>query len=219
MDGNWYMESAQRYGSADMDAMTDETVADAFGRLLRLLRKKEALHNGIKSWDEITKILEKEGLTQSKTNEILNAADGNRPNPTTYLSQQYIKNHLSYFQNGVTKIKSKAPVDTEGIGLGTFVMPKFVADSVIAKANGNVSKLETSLGLNPGDLGLNPVRIDIQNPKNIRIPSGNEAGAWPGYWVPGGYTKPGGVIEAVIDPVPKSDYIVTENILKIKRRS
>ena len=43
--------------------------------------------------------------------------------------------------------------------------------------------------------------------------NGNEAGAWPGYWTPGGYTKPGGVMEAVIEPVPKTEYIVTENIL------
>lgn len=62
-------------------------------------------------------------------------------------------------------------------------------------------------------MGTNPVRVDIPNSQNIRIPSGNEAGAWPGYWMPGGYTKPGGVREAVVDPVPKGEYIVTENIL------
>lgn len=88
------------------------------------------------------------------------------------MSKEYIDSHLSHFQDGVTKIKSKAPVDTEGVGLGTFVMPKSVADDVIA-----------------------------------------QAGAWPGYWTPGGYTKPGGVMETVIDPVPKTEYIVTEDIL------
>ena len=95
-------------------------------------------------------------------------------------------------------------------------MPKSVADDVIKKANGDVRKLEELLGLNPGDLGDNPIRLDIPDTKNIRVPSGNEAGAWDGYWIPGGYTKPGGVIEAVIDPVPKSEYVITENILKIK---
>ena len=74
--------------------------------------------------------------------------------------------------------------------------------------------MESALGLHPGDLGSNPVRVDIKNPKNIRVPSGNEAGAWPGYWKPGGYTYPGGVMEAVINPVPKGEYIVTENILR-----
>ena len=133
--------------------------------------------------------------------------------PDWEFDKEYIENHLGYFQNGVAKIKSKAPIDTEGVGLGTFVMPKSVADDVVEQAAGDVSKLEGLLGLNPGDLGTNPVRIDIPNPQNIRIPSGNEVGAWPGYWTPGGYTKPGGVIEAVIDPVPKTEYIVTENIL------
>lgn len=149
-------------------------------------------------------------------NEILGMPKPNRPDPSTYLSREYIENHLSYFQDGVTKIKSKAPVDQEGIGLGTFVMPKSVADDVIMQANGDVSKLEKLLGLNPGDLGENPIRLDIPNPKNIRVPSGNEVGAWDGYWTPGGYTKPGGVIEAVVDPVPKGEYIVTENILNTK---
>ena len=169
--------------------------------------------NGIKTWDEISDILIREGVDEKKISEILSTPKGSRPDPTTYLSKEYIDSHLSHFQDGVTKIKSKAPVDTEGVGLGTFVMPKSVADDVIAQADGEVSKLEKLLGLNLGDLGTNPVRVDIPNPQNIRIPSGNEAGAWPGYWTPGGYTKPGGVMEAVIDPVPKTEYIVTEDIL------
>lgn len=73
----------------------------------------------------------------------------------------------------------------EGVGLGTFVIPKSVSGDVIAQSGGDVSKLEEILGLNPGDLGTNPVRVDIPNPQNIRMPSGNEAGAWPGYWTPG----------------------------------
>lgn len=66
------------------------------------------------------------------------------------MSQNYIKQHLSYFQNGVTKIKSKPPIDTEGVGLGTFVMPKFVADNIIKRAAGDVKKLESLLGSNRG---------------------------------------------------------------------
>lgn len=133
--------------------------------------------DGIKTWDEINNILNKAGLDEKKVNEILSLPKGSRPDPKTYLSEEYIEGHLSNFQNGVTKIKSKPPVDTEGVGLGTFVMPKSVADDVIMRAEGDVSKLEKLLGLNPGDLGKNPVRVDIENPHNIRIPSGNEAGA------------------------------------------
>ena len=80
-------------------------------------------------------------MDETKINEILSTPKGSRPDPTTYLSKEYIDNHLSYFQDGVTKIKSKAPTDTEGVGLGTFVMPKSVADEVIAQAGGDVSKL------------------------------------------------------------------------------
>lgn len=88
-------------------------------------------------------------------------------------------------------------------------MPKSVADEAIAKAGGDIGLLEELLALEPGSLGLNPVRVDIPEPKNTRIPSGNEAGAWPGYWIPGGYTK-GGIIEAVVDPVPPAEYKVTQ---------
>ncbi len=172
------------------------------------------ISNGIKSWDEINSMLEKEGVNQAKVDEILHTPKGSRPDSSTYLSDDYINEHLSNFQDGVTKIKSKVPVDIEGVGLGTFVMPKSVADDVINQAGGDISKLEKLLGLNPGDLGTNPVRVDIANPQNIRIPNGNEAGAWPGYWTPGGYTKPGGVIEAVIDPVTKNDYVVIDHILE-----
>ncbi len=100
---------------------------------------------GIKSWNQISDILRKEGLDERKTNEILNIQKGNRPDPSTYLSKEYINKHLSMFRNGVTKIKSKAPIDTEGVGIGTFVIPKSVADDVISKANGDVSKLEELL--------------------------------------------------------------------------
>jgi len=52
------------------------------------------------------------------------------------------------------------------------------------------------------------VLLEITNAKNIRVPSGNEAGAWQGYWVPGGYTD-GGIPEAVTDQIKASDYIIS----------
>ena len=203
--------------SAQLDAIPEENVvASAQNNGTIDTESREDISTsfkGIKTLEEIRIELEHAGLTQIKIDEILKMPKGKRPDPSTYLSKDYITNHLSYFQNGVTKIKSTAPIDIEGVGLGTFVMPKVVADYVIKQAAGDVNKLERLLGLSSGDLGTNPVRVDIADPKNIRIPSGNEAGAWPGYWVSGGYTNPGGVMEAVIDPVPKNKYVVTENIL------
>ena len=159
-------------------------------------------------------MLAKEVLDESKINEILSTPKGSRPDPKTYLSQEYIDNHLSYFQDVVTKIKSKAPTDTEGVGLGTFVMPKSVADEVIAKADGDVSNLEKLLGFPEGYFtdGGGLVRIDVEDITglNVRIPSGDETGA-NSLWVPGGYTS-GGVPEAVTNTVPLS----RTNIIRIE---
>ena len=100
-----------------------------------------------------------------------------------------------------------SPVGPPG---GTFVLPKAVADQLIADLNGDVSALEQALGLDPGTLGPNPVRIDIQNPEGLRVPSGNEPGANE-QWVPGGTTS-GGLPEAVIDPVPPGQWTVRPNL-------
>ena len=145
-------------------------------------------------------------LSQSVIDEILSAPDGHRPDPRTYLSEEYINKHLSDFNNGVTKITAKVPNGTVGGPTGTFVMPTSVADDIIKQSGGNVSKLEELLGFNPGDLGTNPVRIDIANPKGLRIPSGNEAGV-NNQWLPGGYTS-GGSKEAVVDAAKKGEYTV-----------
>ena len=40
------------------------------------------------------------------------------------------------------------------------------------------------------------------------MPQGSELGAEPKYWMSGGYTS-GGIMEAVIDPVDPSNYIVS----------
>ena len=40
------------------------------------------------------------------------------------------------------------------------------------------------------------------------MPQGNEMGAFPDYWLPGGYTI-GGIKEAVIDPAPLGTYTYT----------
>lgn len=139
--------------------------------------------------------------------QVLKLPNGSRPNPNTYLDEGYITSHLALFNGGVTKIKAGAPIGTEGPPGGTYVLPKAVADNLIRESGGDIAKLEASLGLARGDLGSNPVRVDIANPTGIRMPSGNEKGANK-YWIPGGKTS-GGLPEAVIDPVPPSSYTVT----------
>ena len=144
-------------------------------------------------------------LAQTQVDEILALPKGARPDPSTYLPDSYINSHLDEFEGGVTKIMSNAPTGTVGPPSGTFVMPKAVADELIEEAGGDVRKLENLLGLDPGALGDSPVRVDIDNPSGLRLPSGNESGA-NSNWIPGGFTS-GGLPEAVIDRVQPGDYI------------
>lgn len=101
---------------------------------------------------------------------------------------------------------TQAPTGTAGPPGGTFVMPSSVADDLIAQAGGDISKLEKLLSLAPGSLGTSPVRIDVKNLGNIRIPSGNELGA-NSQWLPGGNTG-GGIPEATITSPELGEYIV-----------
>ncbi len=83
-----------------------------------------------------------------------------------------------------------------------------MSKDAIAQANYNPGILENLLGMDDGYLGDSPVLVEIPNPANYRIPTGNEFAAYEDFWRPGGFTDPGGLPEAVIDPVKAGDYIV-----------
>ena len=155
------------------------------------------------------------GLTQSQIKEIVNMPKGSRPDPTTYLSQDYIDGHLAKFEKGASIIMTqqnyeKFVLGNEYIGIpndGTqFVMPKNYCDEIATKANGNIDVYEKLLGFDEGHFakGGGLVRIDIKDVTdlNLRIPSGNEYGA-NSHWIPGGYTE-GGVPEAISDLIPNT---------------
>ncbi|SMC92338.1 hypothetical protein, partial [Papillibacter cinnamivorans] len=148
----------------------------------------------------------KAGIPKVQVDEILKTPKYSRPDPATYLKEEYITSHTTQFKDGVTKISYQAPSGYAGPPGGTFVMPTSVADDLIARAGGDVSELERLLGLDPGELGTNPVRIDIANPSGLRMPSGNEKGA-NFKWIPGGYTS-GGIPEVIIDSPGPGQYIV-----------
>ena len=144
---------------------------------------------------------------------ITSIPKGERPDPTTYLSQEYIDGHLAKFENGVSVIQTEWAYgrysETNGfVGVPDdntlFVLPKEYCDSVIQKANGDISIIEEELGFPKGYFknGGGLVRIDVDNVSdlNIRVPSGNEATA-NDLWIPGGYTS-GGVPEAITDTIP-----------------
>lgn len=67
--------------------------------------------------------------------------------------------------------------------------------------------LNTSL--DPGYLGDTPILVDINKVDGLKVPTGNESGAWQGLWEPGGFTN-GGIPEAVVNQIQGGTYTVTD---------
>jgi hypothetical protein len=155
-------------------------------------------------------------LTDEQRDEILATEKGSRPDPSDYLPREFIEHHLHKFDDGASRFMTDKNYDMYGIGQrdGTsFMMPSNEVNALIESAHGDPVALARSLGL-PEDYFVenHVVRVDIPDPQdyNLRVPSGNEAGANE-YWLPGGFL-PDGVSEAVIDggAVPDGDIIVTD---------
>ena len=140
---------------------------------------------------------------------------GERPNPATYMPADVIEAQLSRFDSGASRFTTQTNLDKYGPAQrdGTaFVITRAEADRLVATTAGNARAMEEALGLPKGLLESNQlVRVDVPQPRdlNLRIPSGNEAGANP-LWIPGG-RLPNGSLEAVIDlgGVPASRYSTT----------
>ncbi|WP_151899058.1 hypothetical protein [Vibrio rotiferianus] len=150
-------------------------------------------------------------LSQAQIDGIKSISKGQRPNPTEYLSADYIEKHLAEFDEGASRFVTRSNFDKYKIAQRdgtTFVLTKKEADKL---SSYTAETLEEALGLPEGFLQDNELlRIDISNPRQygLRIPSGNEAGA-NDLWIPGG-KLPDGNFEAVLDGVniPESDLII-----------
>lgn len=155
------------------------------------------------------------GLSASERKALLDMPKGSRPDPSTYLSKEYIDHHLGQFDDGATRFMTQSNYDKYGIAQrdGTsFVMPKDEVDQLLAQTGGDPHKMADALGLPRNFFEENKVvRVDVDNPNDfgLRMPSGNEAGA-NDQWLPGG-KLPTGLSEAVIDggKVPPGDVRVT----------
>ena len=87
-----------------------------------------------------------------------------------------------------------------------FVSNPESIEKIVRDANGDLRKIEKSLGLKDGDLGdkteeVYIIYIQPKQIKNARMPSGNEGGA-NRFWIPGGCTASEnalGIPEIVID--------------------
>lgn len=155
-------------------------------------------------------------ISNELRDQIVSIEKGERPDPATYLPHEYIQQHLEQFDKGVARFMTDENLDSFGIGQrdGTsFVMPKSEADALMNATRGNPRAMEDALGLPEGFLDKNKiVRVDIEDPRSydLRMPSGNEAGA-NSQWIPGG-RLPGGESEAIIDGgrVPREDYRISD---------
>lgn len=177
--------------------------------------------------DTVMKSLEGSGLTSDRIKEIRDLPkpdyskgefvnrDVNKPDPKTYLNPDYYQKHLEPFEKtGCYRIQRTDPMLPDdqyggvlGHNSGLFVTSGEDMMKVLKEADGDVSKLEKIFGMDEGDWGKNPVIIRVDDPQHLRIPDGNEMGAWTKYYIPGGFTS-GNQAEAVIDSVPRGEYQV-----------
>ena len=205
-------------GGSEEDAQTANFIGNIVGGYAASSAASKFSLNKVKTqfsteWNEYLNEFPKIEVDKNQVDEILrispNPDDGVfRPNPRKYLPKEYRQAHKELFDNGVAVfVKDDFFIQKFGnFGRedGAFVFPKDVAKAMIKEADGNPRKLEALLGLDEGSLGDSPKLVLPQEVHNYRIPDGNEGGSRANpQWRPGGKTYPGGVPEAVIDPVPK----------------
>lgn len=161
----------------------------------------------------IAETAQRSGLSETTIREVLDTPKGSRPDPSTYLSEQQISAHLRQFEeSGAIRFTPQSSIDrygTLGPPDGGFIIPRSEFERLISETGGDLARIEDRLQLQPGTLtrGDNVIAyIEPQDLANLRIPSGNERGAWEGQWVPGGFTGRG-VPEAVVDLPAGTPYI------------
>ncbi|NMH66674.1 hemagglutinin repeat-containing protein [Shewanella salipaludis] len=152
-------------------------------------------------------------LSPETLEDIIMTPKGKRPEPSEYMTQTQIDEHLTKFDEGAIRFTSKSGIEDYGtLGPdGGFVMPKSEFDSLVVQANGDLRVVEEKLGLSKGYLdGVDTVIVHIEQKdlNSLRVPSGNESGA-NSNWRPGGQTS-GGISEAVVDFSKKPPYTVIE---------
>jgi len=152
---------------------------------------------------------EQAGLDADKVAELREIPNGEKPNPSGYLDKQYIDDHLDKFREyGCYKIisdKRGDPSGTIGEEQGIFVINGQELKNILKYANEDPRKIEEALGIPCNQLGNNPYIIRANNPRNLRMATGNEVNAFQNEWCPCGTTR-GGMDEAVIDQLRKGEY-------------
>lgn len=199
------IKSAIRGGEriADAGAEVAQTAArraDDVGDAVRLAPSA----NGVPG-ATIAGAAQRSGIPDAKIREVLDTPKPGRADPSTYMSDSQIRAHLQPFEtSGAIKLTPQKTIDqygTLGPPDGGFVMPRSEFERLVEETGGDLGQLEARLQMRPGELTSGDTVIAYIAPEDLaglRVPSGNERGAWEGLWVPGGYTGQG-VPEAVID--------------------
>jgi hypothetical protein len=142
---------------------------------------------------------------------VMAFAKGSRPNPSTYLTEAYINDHLNRFKREGGSFMIVENWLEKG-AFNAFAPRKFVMlrsdmDKVMAKyyQTGRIEDVEDALGYRRGDLKGLDAEIHVINIDSVKykfeLPNGNEIGA-NDLWEPGAKTS-GGYREAVI--IDKTD--------------
>jgi hypothetical protein len=179
--------------------------------------------SGIKSAGEV-RLINDVGIIVGKVENgafSVTAPKGSRPAPRTYLTQEYINDHLVRFTNeGIgSRIVLKKAYNKYGIGKPDpekteFISLKSDMDRLISESNGDIGEIAQSLGIDESQLaGGTLVRVDIKftSKNKPHIPSGNEYGTNE-KWIPGG-KLPDGDLEVIVKTkgmVKDVDYVVTD---------
>lgn len=148
----------------------------------------------------------RDAKTKSNIQKILATKPGLRAHPDSYTTVRERLSHAKDFSSGYTKFVSFEPDGSTTIGheSGTFVLPTKIADKIVKDSNGDPRHIEKVLGLEPRSLGKTPYRIDMNDDRRVRMPTGNEFGTNAG-WIPGGKTLLG-VREGVVDKIEPERY-------------
>lgn len=137
---------------------------------------------------------------------LMATAKGSRPNPSEYLSADYIANHIKLFEDeGGAFVAVKSWIEKGNYP--AFPLRKYVmlrSDMMAAiqeyRNTNNIEVLEKALGYDIGSLKnvQNEMFVFSLDKSKFRfeLPDGNELGA-NSYWTPGGQTS-GGAKEAVV---------------------
>lgn len=119
--------------------------------------------------------------------DALSKTKGSRPDPSEYLPSSYIDNHLAKFNNGSSRIVSKADYNDFGagkpdMGRTEFITTKSELDEILTLP---IAEQAERLGIPVEQIQDGLVRVDFKPSSKIEMPSGNEWGERE-KWIPGG---------------------------------